>query len=87
MYRWGFLGHWSYKDFTWRRPSRVLCIVTHFVGWVPFVVIAVMSASNSSRFSFNFFTRDSIALFENASLSPPCLKETIWNEKKSQLVL
>ena len=50
-------------------------MVTHFVGWVPFVVTAVMSASNSSRFSFSFFTKDSIALLLNDSDSPPCLKQ------------
>ena len=72
---------------TWSRPSRVRGMVTHLVGWAPLVVMAVIRESSSSLFSFNFFTRDSIALFENASLSPPCLKETIWNEKKSQLVL
>ena len=60
---------------TWSRPSRVRGIVTHFVGWAPLVVMAVIKESSSSLFSFNFFTRDSIALFENASLSPPCLKE------------
>ena len=61
---------------TWSRPSSVRGIVTHFVGWAPLVVMAVIKESSSSLFSFNFFTRDSIALFENASLSPPCLKVT-----------
>ena len=60
---------------TWSRPSRVRGIVTHFVGWAPLVVMAVIRESSSSLFSFNFFTRDSIALFEKASLSPPCLEE------------
>ena len=46
------------------------------VGWAPLVVMAVIRESSSSLFSFNFFTRDSIALFENASLSPPCLMNT-----------
>jgi hypothetical protein len=35
-------------------------------------VIAVMSESSSSRFSFNFFTNDSMARFANPSDSPPC---------------
>lgn len=35
-------------------------------------MIAVISESNSSRFSFNFFTSDSMALFAKPSLSPPC---------------
>ena len=52
-------------------PSRVLCIVTHFVGWAPFVVIAVIKLSSSSRFSLSFFTKLSIARFEKDSLSPP----------------
>jgi len=43
------------------------------VGWFPAVVTAVISASSSSRFSFSFLTRDSIALLLNVSLSPPCL--------------
>ena len=38
------------------------------------VVMAVIRESSSSLFSFNFFTRDSMARLENASLSPPCLK-------------
>ena len=59
---------------TCNRPSRVLWIVTHLVGWVPFVVTAVIKASSSSRFSFNFLTNDSMALLLNVSLSPPCLK-------------
>jgi hypothetical protein len=35
-------------------------------------VIAVINESNSSRFSFNFLTSDSIARFANPSDSPPC---------------
>lgn len=58
---------------TCNRPSNVLCIVTHLLGCAPFVVMAVISESSSSLFSLSFFTRDSIALFENPSLSPPCL--------------
>ena len=58
---------------TCRRPSRVRCIVTHFVRWAPFVVMAVTNDSNSSLLSFNFFTSDSIALLANVSDSPPCL--------------
>ena len=89
---------------TWSLPSRVLWIVTHFVGCAPFVVMAVIKLkrfnfkasinsmyfnnfmciwfdfihnsyylSSSSRFSFSFFTRDSIALLLNVSDSPPCL--------------
>ena len=58
---------------TWRRPSSVLCMVTHLLGCAPAVVIDVIKASNSSFFSFSFFTNDSIALFANISDSPPCL--------------
>ena len=36
------------------------------------VVMAVMSESSSSFFSFSFFTRLSIALLAKLSLSPPC---------------
>ena len=76
MYLWGgFLDGYMEKDRTCRRPSRVLCMVTHFVGWVPLVVMAVMRASNSSLFSFSFFTSDSIARLLNDSDSPPCLKQ------------
>ena len=79
-HRWGFLVLQKRgKEFhTCRRPSRVLCMVTHFVGCVPFVVMAVISASNSSRFSLSFFTRDSIARLLNDSDSPPCLKQGTW---------
>ncbi len=49
-------------------------MVTHFVGWAPFVVIAVIRLSNSSRFSFNFFTRLSMARLLKLSDSPPCLQ-------------
>ena len=35
------------------------------------MVIAVISESNSSLFSFNFFTKDSMARLENGSGSPP----------------
>lgn len=57
---------------TCRRPSRVLWMVTHLLGWAPLVVMAVMRESSSSFFSFSFFTRLSMARFEKASLSPPC---------------
>lgn len=56
---------------TWSRPSSVLGIVTHFVGCAPLVVTAVMRLSSSSRFSFSFLTRLSMARFEKDSLSPP----------------
>ena len=61
------------KWFTCNLPSRVLCIVTHFDGWAPLVVIAVIRLSSSSLFSFNFLTRDSMARLAKDSLSPPCL--------------
>lgn len=48
-------------------------MVTHLLGWDPLVVIAVMSESSSSFFSLSFFTRLSMALLANVSLSPPCL--------------
>lgn len=48
-------------------------MVTHLLGCAPFVVIAVISESSSSLFSFSFFTSDSIARFAKPSLSPPCL--------------
>ena len=35
------------------------------------VVMAVMSESSSSRFSFSFLTRDSMARLEKDSVSPP----------------
>lgn len=57
---------------TCRRPSSVLWMVTHLLGWAPLVVMAVMRESSSSFFSFSFFTRLSMARFEKASLSPPC---------------
>ena len=52
-------------------PSRVLCMVTHLLGCAPLVVIAVIRLSSSSRFSFSFFTRDSMARFAKLSDSPP----------------
>lgn len=58
---------------TCSRPSRVLWMVTHLLGWAPLVVIAVMRESSSSFFSFSFFTRLSMARLANVSLSPPCL--------------
>lgn len=59
-------------QFTCNRPSSVRWMVTHLLGWAPFVVIAVINESNSSRFSFNFLTNDSIARLAKLSLSPPC---------------
>ena len=59
------------EKFTCNRPSSVLWIVTHLLGCAPFVVMAVIRESNSSRFSFNFLTNDSMALLANPSLSPP----------------
>ena len=50
-------------------PSRVPRMVTHLVGVAPFVVMAEIRLSNSSRF-FSFLTRDSIALLLNVSDSP-----------------
>lgn len=52
-------------------PSSVRCIVTHLLGLRPDIVTAIISASSSSRFSFNFLTRDSIARFAKVSSSPP----------------
>ena len=68
---------------TCNRPSKVLWMVTHFVGWAPLVVMAVIKLSNSSLFSFNFFTRLSIALLLKLSDSPPCKKQApyIGNKK------
>lgn len=57
---------------TCRRPSKVLCMVTHLLGWAPFVVMAVIRESSSSFFSFSFLTRLSIARLAKLSLSPPC---------------
>ena len=57
-------------------PSRVLWMVTHLVGVAPFVVMAEIRLSNSSRFSFSFLTRDSIALLLNVSDSPPYMGKT-----------
>lgn len=62
----------SPSQFTCNRPSSVRWIVTHLLGCAPFVVIAVINESNSSRFSFSFFTSDSMARFAKLSLSPPC---------------
>lgn len=48
-------------------------MVTHFDWCWPFVVTAVINESSSSRFSFNFLTRLSIARLEKPSESvPPC---------------
>jgi hypothetical protein len=47
--------------------------VTNFEGCAPLVVIAVIKLSSSSRFSFNFFTKLSMARLAKLSLSPPCL--------------
>ena len=58
-------------------PSRVLWMVTHLVGVAPFVVMAEIRLSNSSRFSFSFLTRDSIALLLNVSDSPPYMAKFI----------
>ena len=60
-------------DFTCNLPSNVLCIVTHLLGWAPFVVMAVIKLSSSSLFSFSFFTRLSMARLPKLSDSPPCL--------------
>lgn len=59
--------------YTCRRPSNVRCMVTHLLGWAPFVVMAVIRESSSSFFSFSFLTRLSMARFAKLSLSPPCL--------------
>ncbi len=64
---------WKQCCRTCRRPSSVLCMVTHLLGWAPLVVMAVISESSSSFFSFSFFTRLSMARLANVSLSPPCL--------------
>lgn len=47
-------------------------MVTHLLGWAPFVVMAVIKESSSSRFSLSFLTSDSMARLANPSLSPPC---------------
>lgn len=60
------------KKNTCNLPSRVRWMVTHLVECAPLVVIAVMRLSSSSRFSFNFFTRLSMARLAKLSLSPPC---------------
>ena len=57
---------------TCSRPSSVLWMVTHLLGWTPLVVTAVMSESSSSFFSFSFFTRLSMARLAKPSLSAPC---------------
>ena len=46
-------------------PSNVFGIVTHGVMVEPLVVMAVIRASSSSRFSFSFFTRLVMALLKN----------------------
>jgi hypothetical protein len=48
------MSHKTKKICTWSLPSRVRCIVTHLLGWAPFVVIAVIKLSNSSRFSWKY---------------------------------
>ncbi len=53
-------------------PSSVLWMVTHLLGWTPLVVMAVMSESSSSFFSFSFFTRLSMARLAKPSFSAPC---------------
>ena len=60
------------QDLTWSLPSSVLWMVTHLLGCTPLVVIAVMRESNSSFFSFSFFTRLSMARLAKPSFSPPC---------------
>lgn len=57
---------------TCSRPSRVLWMVTHLLGWTPLVVMAVMRESSSSFFSFSFFTKLSMARLAKPSFSPPC---------------
>ena len=52
--------------------------MTHLVGCAPFVVIAVIRLSSSSRFSLSFFTRLSIARLLKLSDSPP------WNFDNGQ---
>ena len=44
------------RSHTCNLPSRVLWIVTHFEGWAPTVVIAVIRDSSSSVFLRSFFT-------------------------------
>ena len=56
---------------TCSRPSSVLGIVTHFDACSPWVVMANINPSSSSRFSFNFLTKLSIAFFGNGSFSSP----------------
>ncbi len=58
--------------FTCRRPSSVLWMVTHLLGWTPLVVMAVMRESSSSFFSFSFLTKLSMARLAKPSFSPPC---------------
>lgn len=58
--------------FTWSLPSKVRWMVTHLLGWAPLVVMAAMSESSSSFFSFSFLTRLSMALLAKLSFSPPC---------------
>ena len=60
--------------FTCNLPSNVRGIVTQIVLCAPLVVIAVIKASNSGAFSFNFFTKLSIALLLNVSDSPESSK-------------
>lgn len=66
-----FTEEWN-KLGTCRRPSKVRWMVTHLLGWAPFVVMAVMRESSSSFFSFSFLTRLSMARLAKLSLSPPC---------------
>ncbi len=62
---------WAGSALTCKRPSSVLCMVTHLLGWTPFVVIAVIRESSSSLFSLSFFTRLSMARLAKVSFSPP----------------
>jgi len=61
---------------TWSRPSSVLGMVTHFEACSPCVVTANINPSNSSRFSFSFLTKLSIAFFGNGSFSSPWKKSS-----------
>ena len=91
--KWKMLSCKTYKRnfgfaelLTWSRPSSVLCIVTHLVGWAPLVVIAVIRLSSSSLFSLSFFTRLSIARLLKLSDSPPCNFDYLYFSKSLNLI-
>ena len=77
---------------TWRRPSELRVIVTHFDGW-PGFDSALSSSLRAPFFFFSFFTKVSIAFSAHFSSSSPCFQPSslftagVVNEKSEAIVV